>query len=306
MPLRLVFMGTPDFAVPTLVELVGRGHDVAAVYTRAPKPAGRGMETQPSPVDREARRLGLPVLTPKTLRTPDAEEQFRAHAADAAVVVAYGLILPKPILDAPPLGCFNLHASALPRWRGAAPINRAIMAGDAETAVMVMRMEEGLDTGPVAMAERVAIDADMTAGELHDRLAPLGADLMARALAAREKDALVLTPQPADGITYAAKIDKQETRIDWSKPWKQVHDHCRGLSPFPGAWCEIAGARVKVLRTTKGVGSGAAGTVLDDKLMIACGDGAVRVLKLQPAGKRAMTADEYLHGTRVAPGTVLR
>jgi methionyl-tRNA formyltransferase len=306
MPLRLVFMGTPDFAVPTLVELVGRGHHVAAVYTRAPKPAGRGMETQPSPVEREARRFGIPVLTPKTLRTPGAEEQFRAHQADAAVVVAYGLILPKPIVDAPPLGCFNLHASALPRWRGAAPINRAVMAGDAETAVMVMRMGEGLDTGPVAMAERVAIDPDMTAGELHDRLAPLGADLMARALAALEKDALVLTPQPADGVTYAAKIDKAETRIDWSKPWKQVHDHCRGLSPFPGAWCEIAGARVKVLRTTQGDGSGAPGTVLDDRLTVACGEGAIRILSLQPAGKRAMTADEYLRGTRVVPGTVLR
>jgi methionyl-tRNA formyltransferase len=305
MPLRLVFMGTPDFAVPTLVELVGRGHDVAAVYTRAPKPAGRGMELQPTPIEREARRFGIPVHTPKTLRTADAEEQFRAHAADAAVVVAYGLILPQPILDAPRLGCFNLHASALPRWRGAAPINRAVMAGDAETAVMVMRMEEGLDTGPVAMAERVAIAPDLTAGELHDRLAPLGADLMARALAALAKDALVLTPQPGDGVTYAAKIDKGETRIDWRKPWQQVHDHARGLSPFPGAWCEIGRTRVKVLRTTKGDGAGAPGTVLDDALTVACGDGAIRLLSLQPAGKRAMTADEYLRGTRVAPGTVL-
>ena len=305
MPLRLVFMGTPDFAVPTLVELVGRGHDVAAVYTRAPKPAGRGMETRPTPIEREARRFGIPVLTPKTLRTPEAEEQFRAHAADAAVVVAYGLILPRPILEAPRLGCFNLHASALPRWRGAAPINRAIMAGDAATAVMVMRMEEGLDTGPVAMAERVAIEPDMTAGELHDRLAPLGADLMARALAALEKDALVLTPQPSEGVTYAAKVDKAETRIDWTKPWQQVHDHCRGLSPFPGAWCEIAGARVKMLRTTKGFGMGVPGTVLDDKLTVACGNGAIRILGLQPAGKRAMTADEYLRGTRVPSGTGL-
>ena len=306
MPLRLVFMGTPDFAVPTLVELVGRGHDVTAVYTRAPKPGGRrGMEPQPTPIEREARRFGIPVLTPKTLRTAEAEEQFRAHRADAALVVAYGLILPKPILDAPRLGCFNLHASTLPRWRGAAPINRAVMAGDAETAVMVMRMEEGLDSGPVAMAERVKIEPDMTAGELHDRLAPLGADMMARALAALEKDALVLTPQPGEGVTYAAKIDKGETRIDWRKPWKQVHDHARGLSPFPGAWCEIGGARVKVLRTTRGFGTGAPGTVLDDRLTIACGDGAVRILSLQPAGKRAMPADEYLRGARVAPGTVL-
>jgi methionyl-tRNA formyltransferase len=305
MPLRLVFMGTPDFAVPTLVELVGRGHDVAAVYTRAPKPAGRGMDLQPTPIEREARRFGIPVHTPKTLRTPDAEAQFRAHEADAAIVVAYGLILPKPILEAPRLGCFNLHASALPRWRGAAPINRAVMAGDAGTAVMVMRMEEGLDTGPVAMAERVAIDADMTAGDLHDRLGPLGADLMVRALAALEKDALVLTPQPDEGVVYAAKIDKAETRIDWRRPWKEVHDHARGLSPFPGAWCEIGGARVKVLRTTKGDGAGAPGTVLDDRLTVACGDGAVRIVNVQPAGKRAMTAEEYLRGSRVAAGSVL-
>jgi methionyl-tRNA formyltransferase len=306
MPLRLVFMGTPDFAVPTLVELVVRGHEVAAVYTRAPKPGGRrGMELQSTPIEREARRFGIPVLTPKSLRTSEVEEQFRAHHADAAVVVAYGLILPKPILDAPRLGCFNLHASALPRWRGAAPINRAVMAGDAATAVMVMRMEEGLDTGPVAMAERIAIAPDMTAGELHDRLAPLGADLMVRALAALEKDALMLTPQSGDGVTYAAKIDKPETRIDWGRPWKEVHDHARGLSPFPGAWCEIGGARVKVLRTTKGDGAGAPGTVLDDKLTIACGDGAIRILGLQPAGKRAMPANEYLHGAHVAAGAIL-
>jgi len=306
MPLRLVFMGTPDFAVPTLLELVGQGHDVAAVYTRAPKPAGRGMDLAPSPVEREARRFGLHVLTPKTLKTDEAAEQFRAHKADAAVVVAYGLILPKPILDAPPLGCFNLHASALPRWRGAAPINRAIMAGDAGTAVMVMRMEEGLDTGPIAMAEPVAIGADMTAGELHDRLARLGADLTVRALAALEKGALVLTPQRPDGVTYAAKIDKAETRIDWTRSWNAVHDHCRGLSPFPGAWCEIGGARVKVLRTTKAEGSGAPGTVLDDRLAVACRDGAIRILELQRAGKQAMKAEEFLRGTPVAPGTVLR
>jgi methionyl-tRNA formyltransferase len=307
MPLRLLFMGTPEFAVPTLVEIVGREHDVAAVYTRAPKPAGRrGMEKQPTPVEREARRFGIPVLTPATLKSAEAEARFRAHAADAAVVVAYGLILPKPILDAPRLGCFNLHASALPRWRGAAPINRAIMAGDAETAVMVMRMEEGLDTGPVAMGERVPIGADMTAGDLHDALAGLGADLMARALAALEKDALVLTPQAAEGVTYAAKIDKGETRIDWGRPWNEVHDHCRGLSPFPGAWCEIDGARAKVLRTTRGEGSGVPGTVLDERLTVACGTGAVRIAQLQRAGKQAMKTEEFLRGTPVKPGTVLR
>jgi methionyl-tRNA formyltransferase len=292
--------------VPTLVELIGRGHEVAAVYTRAPKPAGRGMALQPTPVEREARRFGLPVHSPATLKTPEAQAEFAAHGADTAVVVAYGLILPKPVLDAPRLGCFNLHASALPRWRGAAPINRAIMAGDAATAVMVMKMAEGLDTGPVAMAERLAIGADMTAGELHDALARLGADLMARALGAIERDTLVLTPQASDGVTYAAKIDKNETRIDWTKPWQAVHDHCRGLSPFPGAWCEIAGARVKVLRTTRAQGSGAPGTVLDDKLGVVCGDGAIRIVDLQAAGKRAMTADEFLRGTPIAPGTLLK
>jgi methionyl-tRNA formyltransferase len=311
MPLRLVFMGTPEFAVPTLVEITGRGHDVAAVYTRAPKPAGRGMELQPSPVEREARRFGLPVLTPKSLKSEEAQARFRSHGADAAVVVAYGLILPKPILDAPPLGCFNLHASALPRWRGAAPINRAIMAGDAETAVMVMRMEEGLDTGPIAMAERVAIGPDMTAGELHDQFARLGADLMVRALAALERGTLTLTPQPEAGVTYAAKIDKAETRIDWRLPWKAVHDHCRGLSPFPGAWCEIGGnegkapARVKVLRTTKGEGTGTPGTALDDRLTIACGEGAVRIRQLQRAGRAPMTVEEFLRGTPLPAGTQL-
>ena len=306
MPLRLIFMGTPDFAVPTLVELVGRGHEVSAVYTRAPRPAGRGMALQPSPVEREARRFGLSVETPPTLRTAEAQAQFAAHQAEAAVVVAYGLILPKPILEAPRLGCFNLHASALPRWRGAAPINRAIMAGDTSTAATVMKMEEGLDTGPVAMAEPATIGPDMTAGELHDVLARLGADVMTRALAALEKDALVLTPQPSEGVTYAAKIDKGEARIDWDRPWKAVHDHCRGLSPFPGAWCQIAGARVKVLRTTRGDGTGAPGKVLDNRLSVACADGSVRIVELQPAGKRPMTAEEFLNGNPVPAGVVLR
>jgi methionyl-tRNA formyltransferase len=309
MPLRLVFMGTPDFAVPTLAEIVGRGHEVAAVYTRAPQPAGRGMELRGSPVEREARRFGIEVLTPKTLRTPETQEVFRTHGADVAVVVAYGLILPKPVLDAPPLGCFNLHASALPRWRGAAPINRAIMAGDAETAVMVMKMAEGLDTGPMAMAERVAIGPDMTAGELHDLLARLGADLMVRALGAAERGSLQLTPQPEQGVTYAAKIGNDETRIDWTRPWQAVHDHCRGLSPYPGAWFELPGAgapaRIKVLRTTRGEGSGAPGTVLDDRLTIACGKGAVRILELQRAGRQSLKAEEFLRGTPLPTGTRL-
>jgi methionyl-tRNA formyltransferase len=307
MPLRLIFMGTPDFAVPTLVEIVGRGHEVAAVYTRAAKPAGRGMELQVTPVEREARRFGIPVLTPKTLRTEEAAAEFRAHNADAAVVVAYGLILPVPVLEAVPLGCFNLHASLLPRWRGAAPINRAVMAGDAESGVMVMRMAEGLDIGPIAMAERVAIGPDMTAGDLHDALARAGADLMVRALGALERGTQQLTPQPEDGVTYAAKIDKGETRIDWAKPWKAVHDHCRGLSPFPGAWFEWPGAgRIKVLRTTRGEGAGVPGTALDDRLTIACGEGAVRLIEVQRAGRQPMKAEEFLRGSKVAPGTVLR
>jgi methionyl-tRNA formyltransferase len=228
-----------------------------------------------------------------------------AHRAEVAVVVAYGLILPQPILDAFPLGAFNLHASLLPHWRGAAPINRAIMAGDAETGVMVMRMEEGLDTGPVAMAERVPIAPDATAGDLHDRLARLGADLMVRALAARERSSLTLTPQGDIGVTYAHKIDKDETRIAWDRPCREVHNHIRGLSPFPGAWCEIAGARVKMLRTTKGDGEGAPGTVLDDVLTVACGQGAVRILELQRAGRAAMKAQEFLRGTPIAAGTRL-
>jgi methionyl-tRNA formyltransferase len=306
MGLRLIFMGTPDFAVPTLIEIAGRGHEVVAVYTRAPKPAGRGMDLQVTPVEREARQFGIPVLTPKTLRTDEAAAQFRAHNADAAVVVAYGLILPKPILEAPRLGCFNVHASLLPRWRGAAPINRAIMAGDAESGVTIMRMEEGLDTGPMAMAERVPIGADMTAGDLHDALARLGADLMVRALGALERGTLQLTPQPEEGVTYASKIDKSETRIDWAKPWQRVHDHIRGLSPFPGAWFELAGTRVKVLRSTRGEGAGAPGTVLDDRLTIACGEGAVRLVEVQRAGKQPMKAEEFLRGTQVAKGTVLR
>jgi methionyl-tRNA formyltransferase len=309
MPLRLIFMGTPDFAVPTLIELAGAGHEIVAVYTRAPKPAGRGMQLQDTPVAREAKRLGLPLLTPATLKTTQAQEEFAAHKADAAVVVAYGLILPKAILDAVPLGCFNLHASLLPRWRGAAPINRAVMAGDAESGVTVMKMDEGLDTGDMAMMERVAIGADMTAGELHDRLAVIGGDLMLRAIGALERGALQLTKQPETGVTYARKIDKSETRIDWSKPWQEVHNHIRGLSPFPGAWFELpddGGAmRVKVLRSSRGESSGTPGVALDDRLTIACGEGAVRILELQRAGRQPMKADEFLRGTPVPAGTRL-
>jgi len=299
-------MGTPDFAVPTLLEIVGAGHAIVAVYTRAPQPAGRGMALSPSPIARETERLKIPIFTPKTLKDPDAAVAIHAHRADAAVIVAYGLILPKPILDAFPLGCFNLHASLLPRWRGAAPIHRAIMAGDSETGVMVMKMEEGLDTGPIAMERRAPIGPDATAGQLHDELARLGAGLMLVALAALERGTLQLTPQPAVGATYANKIDKSETRIDWTKPWQKVHDHCRGLSPFPGAWFELAGAgRIKVLRTTKGDGEGRPGTVLDDKLTIACGEGAVRIVELQRAGGKPMSAEEFLRGTPIAHASLL-
>ena len=306
MPLRLVFMGTPDFAVPSLLELIGSGHDVVAVYTRAPQPAGRGMELRESAVAREAMRFGLPVFRPRTLRTADAADAVRAHGGDAAVVVAYGLILPKPILEAFPLGCFNLHASLLPRWRGAAPIQRAIMAGDRETGVTVMKMGEGLDTGPIAMAERVAIGPDATAGELHDLLAQRGAKLMVIAISALERGTLQFTPQPEAGVTYATKIEKSEARIDWSEPWQKVHDHCRGLSPFPGAWFELVNVgRIKVLRTTKGAGGGKPGQVLDEDLTIACGDGAVRLVELQRAGRQPMAADAFLRGTPIAPGSVL-
>jgi len=306
MPLRLIFMGTPDFAVPTLRAIAAQGHAVAAVYTRAPKPAGRGMALSPTPVGEEARNKNLPVFTPGSLKSTDQQAAFRAHGADAAVVVAYGLILPPPILQATKLGCFNVHASLLPRWRGAAPINRAIMAGDAESGVTVMKMDLGLDTGAMAMTERVPIGADTTAGDLHNVLAERGADLMVRALSALERNALQLTPQPSDGVTYAAKIDKGETRIEWGKPWRNVHDHIRGLSPFPGAWCEMGSAgRVKILRTIKGEGAGAPGTVLDDRLTIACGEGAVRIVQLQRSGKQPMNADDFLRGVPIRAGARL-
>jgi methionyl-tRNA formyltransferase len=301
MPLRLIFMGTPDFAVPTLLALHGHGHEIAAVYTRVAKPAGRGMKLQPTPIEQEARRLGIPVLTPTTLKTPEAEAEFRAHHAEAAVVVAYGMILPQAILDAPPLGCFNLHASLLPRWRGAAPINRAIMAGDAESGVMVMKMDAGLDTGDVAMAERLAIPDAMTAADLHDALARLGGDLMVRAIGALERGKLQLTKQSEQGVTYAAKIEKAEARIDWNRPAHAVLRHIHGLSPFPGAWCEMAiegeQVRVKILRCATADGSGVPGDLLDGHLTIACRQGAIRILELQRAGGKPMKAEAFLRGT---------
>lgn len=303
MPLRLVFMGTPDFSVPTLLELVAHGHEIVAVYTRAPKPGGRrGLQLQPTPVEEAARKLGVPVLTPKTLKTAEALDEFRAFDADAAVVVAYGMILPQAILDAPKLGCYNLHASLLPRWRGAAPINRAIMAGDAESGVMVMKMDVGLDTGDIAMAERLAITDNMTALDLHDRLSRLGADLMVRAMAALARGGLQLRKQSEHGVTYAAKIDKAEARIDWTRPARAVLRHIHGLSPFPGAWAEIENGRVKILRCELAKGSGAPGEVLDDQLTIACGEGAIRIIELQREGKARMQAADFLRGVPLKAG----
>ena len=301
-------MGTPDFAVPTLLEIVGQGHEVIAVYTQPPRPAGRGQAERRSPVHDAAAGFALPVLTPASMRAPEAVAAFAAHGADVAVVVAYGQILPKAVLEAPALGCLNLHASLLPRWRGAAPIQRAVMAGDSETGVMVMRMAEGLDTGPVAMSERIAIGPDDTAGMIHDTLMRLGADLMVRALAALSRGGLDFHDQQGE-TTYAAKIDKAEARIDWAQPARDVHNLIRGLSPFPGAWFEVEingkRERIKALRSAPGEGSGDAGCVLDDTLSVACGSGAVRLTELQRAGKAPMGAEVFLRGMAIAPGTVL-
>lgn len=305
MTLRVIFMGTPDFAVPTLSEIVGAGHDVVAVYSQPPRRAGRGLEERKSPVHRAAEGLSIPVLTPLSLKDPDAQAAFSGHSADVAVVVAYGLILPKPVLFAPREGCLNLHASLLPRWRGAAPINRAIMAGDSETAVAIMRMEEGLDTGPVCLEERVPIGGDMTAGDLHDELARLGAGLVGRALAALSRGSLTCRPQATSGITYASKIDKAETRIDWDRPARIVHDHIRGLSPYPGAWFELGGQRIRVLRSRLEDARGAPGTLLDAGPTIACGEGAVRLLQVQRAGKGAMAGEDFLRGARLQAGAIL-
>jgi methionyl-tRNA formyltransferase len=295
--------------VPTLAEIVGQGHEVVACYTRAPAAAGRGMELKPSPVQRMAERFAIPVLTPRAVRTDEAAAAFRAHGADVAVVVAYGMILPKAILEAPPLGCLNLHASLLPRWRGAAPIQRAVMAGDVESGVAVMKMEEGLDTGPVGMVERVAIGPDMTAGELHDRLAPLGADLMVRALAALSRGALSFTPQPEEGVTYAHKIRNDEARIDWAAGAEAVHNQVRGLSPFPGAFFTAdfgkGPERVKVLRSARAEGAGAPGTLLDGHGLVACGAGAIRLVQVQRAGKAPVGVEDFLRGVRLAPGASL-
>lgn len=296
-------MGTPDFSVPVLDAVVGAGHEVVAAYTRAPKPAGRGMELRRSPVHVRADALGIPVLTPKTLRNDDAQAAFAGHNADVAVVVAYGLLLPKAVLDAPRFCCLNLHASLLPRWRGAAPINRAVMAGDPESGVMVMKMEEGLDTGPVALTARVAIEPDMTAGELHDALSSTGAALMAEALDKIENGSIAFIPQAEDGVIYASKITNEETRVDWQQSGTSVHNHVRGLSPFPGAWFAAdlgkGEERVKLLLSERAEGSGTPGTLLSTDGVVACGEGAVRLVKVQRAGSKAMTFADFARGARL-------
>lgn len=290
--MKLVFMGTPDFSVPVLAALAGE-HEILAVYTQPPRPAGRGKADRPTPVHQKALELGLPVRHPTSLKTPEAQQEFAALGADAAVVVAYGLILPQAVLDAPKQGCLNIHASLLPRWRGAAPIHRAIMAGDAETGVCIMQMEAGLDTGPVLLRQSTPIGTEETTADLHDRLSEMGAALIMRALA--DLPDLVAEPQPAEGATYAAKIDKAEARIDWTRPASEIDRQIRGLSPFPGAWCEVRGERVKLLRSRCVPGSGEAGQVLGG-FTIACGNGAVEVITAQREGKKPMPVAEVLKG----------
>jgi methionyl-tRNA formyltransferase len=313
MPLRVIFMGTPEFSVPTLRAIAEAGHEISAVYTQPPRAAGRrGLELTPSPVQREAERLGIAVRTPTSLKAEAEQTAFRDLQADIAAVVAYGLLLPKAVLDAPRLGCINGHASILPRWRGAAPIQRAIMAGDLESGMMVMRMEEGLDTGPVGLLEKCAIEPDMTAGDLHDRLMSVGASLMVEALARLEENTLTFTAQAADGVTYARKIDKFETRVDWTRPAVEVHNRLRGLSPFPGAWSEIdiggRMERLKLLRSTLSEGRslsedlGESGGILDDRLTVACGTGAIRLVEVQRAGGKPAAASEFLRGAKIAKG----
>jgi methionyl-tRNA formyltransferase len=304
MTLRLAFMGTPDFAVPALAELIAQGHDIAAVYSQPPRPAGRGMALEPGPVHKFAQAAKLPVRTPLSLKGEAEQAEFAALNLDAAIVVAYGLLLPKAILAAPKLGCFNLHGSLLPRWRGAAPIQRAVMAGDAETGVMVMQMEEGLDTGPVLMAERVTVGRK-TSGDLAAELSRLGADLMVRALGALERGGVTPQPQSEDGVTYAKKISKDEARIDWNRPAQEIDCQIRGLSPFPGAWTEAQGERLKILYAEPVDGSGAPGVTLDDALTVGCGSGALKLRKVQRAGGKAMEADALLKGFAVPRGTQL-
>lgn len=301
--MRVIFMGTPDFSVSALDALHVAGHVVACVYTQPPRPAGRGKKDRPSPVQARAEALGLEVRHPVSLRSTEAQIEFAALNAEIAVVVAYGLILPQPVLDAPTHGCLNIHASLLPRWRGAAPIHRAIMAGDAETGVCIMQMEAGLDTGPVLMRGATPIGATETTAELHDRLAGLAADLIVQTL--DQLPDLEAEPQPEAGVTYAAKIDKVEAAIDWTQDAVEVDRKVRGLSPFPGAWFEYEGARIKVLGSMLAEGTGVAGTILDNDLTIACGQGALRLTRLQRAGKGAKDADVFLRGVPLSKGTKL-
>ncbi|EJB04470.1 methionyl-tRNA formyltransferase [Rhizobium leguminosarum bv. trifolii WSM597] len=310
MSLSIIFMGTPEFSVPTLRLLVDAGHRIVAVYTQPPRPGGRrGLDLQKSPVHQAAELLGLPVFTPVNFKDPEERERFAALKADVAVVVAYGLLLPEAVLNGTRDGCYNGHASLLPRWRGAAPIQRAIMAGDAETGMMVMKMDKGLDTGAVALTRKVEIGPHMTAGELHDRLMQVGAKAMAEAMVKLEMNDLPLTPQPQDGVLYAAKIDKAETRIDFARAALDVHNHIRGLAPFPGAWfeLEIGGKpeRVKVLGSEPAEGEGPAGQLLSDDLVVACASGAVRLTRLQKAGGKPLAAADFLRGTPLAAGTRL-
>ncbi|OHV26824.1 methionyl-tRNA formyltransferase [Rhizobium sp. RMa-01] len=310
MSLRIIFMGTPEFSVPTLRLLVDAGHRIVAVYTQPPRPGGRrGLDLQKSPVHQAAELLGLPVFTPVNFKDPQERERFAAFNADVAVVVAYGLLLPEPVLNGTRDGCYNGHASLLPRWRGAAPIQRAIMAGDEKTGMMVMKMDKGLDTGAVALAREVEIGPNMTAGELHDRLMQVGAKAMAEAMVKLEMNDLPLTPQPEEGVLYAAKIDKAETRIDFGRNARDVHNHIRGLAPFPGAWFELViggkPERVKVLGSALAEGEGAAGQLLSDDLVVACASGAVRLTKLQKAGGKPLPAADFLRGTPLAAGTRL-
>ena len=303
--MRLVFMGTPAFALPTLEALLAAGHEIACVYCQPPRPAGRGQRERPSPVHARAGELGIEVRHPTSLKQPDAQAAFAALRPDAAVVVAYGLILPAPVLAAPRLGCINLHGSLLPRWRGAAPMQRAIMAGDAETGVTTMLMDAGLDTGPMLLRRSVAIGPATTLGDLHDGLAELGAGMIVASLAGLADGSLAPTPQPADGVTYARKIDRAETRIDWSRPAAELDRLVRGLSPVPGAWFELEGERIRLLLAEPTGGDGPPGTLLDDRLAVACGSGALRLARLQRGGRAAMDAGAFLRGRPVPTGTRL-
>lgn len=300
--MRVVFMGSPDFSVPVLDALVASGHEIACVYCQPPRPAGRGKKDRPTPVQARAEELGLPVRHPVSLKGAEEQAEFAALNADIAVVVAYGLILPQAVLDAPAKGCLNIHASLLPRWRGAAPIHRAIMAGDAETGVCIMQMEAGLDTGPVLLERRVEIGAEDTTGELHDRLSALGAQAITEAL--EQIDTLSAQTQPEAGVTYAAKIDKSEARVDWTRDASDIDRQIRGLSPFPGAWSMINGRRVKLLRSRASLGSGVAGSVLSG-LTVACGTGSVEITQVQPEGKGRMSSEDFLRGTPLPKGSIL-